>query len=85
MCGSSTKYRIVFLIEKIDYFYISIDIIYIRDNKVTTVIQNAQPATSTNMPIFQPTEKSDKVLEVNAGESKEHNIKAGSSVEFKNL
>lgn len=58
-----------------------IDIIYINGDKVTTVIQNAQPPASPNdLPTFQPAEKSDKVLEVNAGLAKKYNIQEGSII-----
>lgn len=63
-----------------------IDIIYIKGGIVTTVIKNAQiPDESNNLPIYQPTEKSDKVLEINSGLSEKYNIKKGSSVKIENL
>lgn len=65
----------------------AIDIIYIQNNKVTTVFENANPPTSTdgNLEIYEPTEKSDKVLELKAGSAKKHNIKKGTSVKIENL
>jgi uncharacterized membrane protein (UPF0127 family) len=62
-----------------------IDIIYVNGNKVTTVIHQAQPTSLLDMPIYQPNEKSDKVLEINSGLSKTYNIKAGSVVKIQNL
>ncbi len=64
-----------------------IDIIYINGDKVTTVINSAKPPTSANenLNIYQPGDKSDKVLEVNAGIAKKHNIKNGTQVKIENL
>jgi len=63
-----------------------IDIIYINGNKVTTVISNAKvPSSNTNLMIYQPEDKSDKVLEISAGLSNKYNIKKGSTVTIENL
>lgn len=64
-----------------------IDIIYIKGDKVTTVIENAKPSTSSdeNLEIFQPDEASDKVLEVNAGIAKKYNIKKGTIIKTGSL
>lgn len=64
-----------------------IDIIYINGDKVVTVIENAKPASDTggNLEIYQPTDKSDRVLEINAGLAKKYNIKKGTSVRIENL
>ena len=64
-----------------------IDIIFINGNKVTTIISNALPPSETggSLPTFQPTQKSDKVLEVNAGIAKKYNITEGSVIDINNL
>ena len=62
-----------------------IDIIYINGDKVTTVINSAEPVSNGQLPIYQPKEKSDKVIEINAGLSKTYNIKNGSQVTIQNL
>jgi uncharacterized membrane protein (UPF0127 family) len=64
-----------------------IDIIYIKGDKVTTVIENAKPSTTSdeNLEIFQPNEASDKVLEVNAGIAKKYNIKKGTVIKTGSL
>lgn len=62
-----------------------IDIVYIRGDRVTTVIANAQPVKGGELPVYQPAEKSDKVLEINSGLSKKYNIKSGSPVKIDNL
>ena len=84
----------LFLFDTPDYYsfwmrdmQFPIDIIFINGNKVTTVISNALPPSETggSLPTFQPTEKSDKVLEVNAGIAKKYNITEGSVIDINNL
>ena len=82
----------LFVFDSADYYAFwmknmkfPIDIIYVKGDKVTTVIHQAQPTSLLNMPIYQPNEKSDKVLEINSGLSKTYNIKAGSVVKIQNL
>ncbi len=64
-----------------------IDIIYINGDKVVTVIENAKPPSSSfeDLTIYQPQEKSNKVLEVSAGSSDKYNIKSGTTVKVQNL
>ncbi len=64
-----------------------IDIIYINGNKITTIVENAKPPLSANdnLTIYQPSEKSDKVLEVNAGSADKFKIKTGTTVKIENL
>src|SRR4030067_3857506 len=53
-----------------------IDIIYINDNKIVTIYENAKvPIVSQgNPPIYNPTSPADTVLEINAGLSKKYNL-----------
>jgi uncharacterized protein len=63
-----------------------IDIIYINGNRVTTIIKNAlPPSDSVSLTTYQPKEKSDKVLEVNAGLADKYNIREGSVIKIENL
>lgn len=64
-----------------------IDIIYINGDKVITVIENAKPPTDSggSLEIYQPEDKSDKVLEVSAGIAKKYNIKKSTSIKVENL
>lgn len=64
-----------------------IDILFIKDKKIVTIHENAQPAPSTdqNPPLYRPGEPAEKVLEINAGLSKEYEIKVGDEVRFENL
>ncbi|MBI4097769.1 MAG: DUF192 domain-containing protein [Candidatus Levybacteria bacterium] len=84
----------LFIFEKADYYpfwmkemKFPIDIIYINADKVTTVIDNAKPITNAdgNLEVYEPAEKSDKVLELKAGTAKKHSIKKGTSVKIENL
>lgn len=64
-----------------------IDIIYINGDKVTTVIENAKPPSSSSeqLIIYEPQDKSDKVLEINAGLARKYNIKKDTIVKIENL
>lgn len=82
----------LFVFDKADYYRFwmkemefPIDIIYIKGNKVTTVIPNAPVATIDKLIVYEPAQKSDRVLEINAGLAKKYNIKEGSTVEIDNL
>jgi len=63
-----------------------IDIIYIKDNKIVTIHKSVKPPKSSEeLTLYNPTQPSDKVLEVNAGLSQKYNIKEGDSVELSNI
>lgn len=64
-----------------------IDILYINDNKIVTIIEDAQPPKSKDevLPIYKPDEPADSVLEINAGLSKKYNIKKGDTVKLENV
>ena len=59
-----------------------IDIIFINQNKIVTIHQNAP---INNLTIYSSTENADKVLEINANLSKKYGFSVGDSVTFKNL
>ncbi len=83
----------IFVFDKSDYYSFwmkemkfPIDIIYMVNNKVITVVKNANPPDdSKNLKIYQPKEKSDMVLELNAGLAEKYNIKEGTNVKVENL
>lgn len=91
----SSTYGMLFPFEKPDSYAFwmrdmkfPIDIIFIRDNKIVTIYDNVPvPAdpNSTNLPLYQPEEPADKVLEIQAGTAKKYNFKKGDQVTFQNL
>ncbi len=79
----------LFVFEKVSYYpfwmknmLMPIDIIYIRENKIITIIKNAPaPKSPTEtLPVYSPTEPVDMVLEINAGLSDEYDFKNGDEV-----
>lgn len=97
--GLSSKNKIdddqgmLFLFDKPDFYSFwmkemkfPIDIIYIENNKITTIIKNAQVLSETgNLPTYQPKEKSEMVVEIKAGLAEKYKINEGSSVKIENL
>ena len=84
----------VFLFDNPDYYpfwmkdmKISIDIIYIKNDEIVTILENVQPPkNSQESPIvYTPTEPADKVLEINAGLSKKYNFKKGDKITLENI
>jgi len=84
----------LFPFEKPDYYSfwmkdmkLPIDIIFISTDKIVTIHQNVQPPKTPGetLPIFKPSSPSDKVLEINAGQSADYNFKEGDSVKFENI
>lgn len=61
-----------------------IDMIFIKDKKVVTVLKNLQPPPSeTNTPaVYSSDEPSDAVLEINAGSAEKYKIKKGDEVKL---
>lgn len=57
---------------------IPLDMIFIKNNKIVWIYENAQPMSTET--IICP-EEFDSVIEINAGEVKEYNIKVGDMVE----
>ncbi|PIP74496.1 MAG: hypothetical protein CO135_02995 [Candidatus Levybacteria bacterium CG_4_9_14_3_um_filter_35_16] len=64
-----------------------IDIIFIRKGKVVTIYENVKPPKSVNdtLPVYQPTQVSDTVVEINAGLAKEQKIKTGDKISYENF
>lgn len=62
----------------------SIDIIFIRDNKIITIFDNTSfPASKTKddeLQIYRPSNSTDGVLEIHAGLAKKYNIHVGDTV-----
>lgn len=65
---------------------IPIDMLFINDNKIITVIENASTPTSgqdpSTLPIYKPTGEVNYVLEINANESSKNKFKEGDNVIF---
>lgn len=97
--GLSSKNKIsenqgmLFLFDKPAYYSFwmkemkfPIDIIYIENNKVVTIISSVKPSSnSTNLSIYTPKKKADMVLEINAGLSEKYNIHEGTTINIENL
>lgn len=64
-----------------------LDLIYISDNKIVDIIKNAEPksATDTNIPIYEPREDANYVLEINGGLSDEYGFEIGQEVVFEGV
>ena len=63
-----------------------IDIIFLSDNKVVHVVENATPAGQVpSLTIYQPDEPANFVLELNAGKAGEMGIKEGATITFEGI
>jgi uncharacterized protein len=60
----------------------SIDIIWIDDDKIVYIVENASLPRGDNIPSYMPVTVANKVLEVNAEFVKKNNIKLGDIVKF---
>ncbi len=62
-----------------------IDIIFIRDNKIVSIIENAPPLKPNDQkPLtYKPKSPADTVLEINSGLSKKYGFKIGDEVKIK--
>lgn len=60
----------------------SIDIIWISENEIIGLVQNARPESAEPYTIFTSPEPVDKVLEINAEMAQKLGIKIGDRVEF---
>ncbi len=83
----------LFLFEKPGYYSFwmknmkfPLDIIFINEDKIVTVVNNALPQsaenTNNNASLYQPTERANKVLETNAGLAQKYNLKKGDTVKI---
>lgn len=59
-----------------------LDIVFIKNDKVISFVQNVKPTTSDNPPTYNPDVPSNYVLEINAGLVKKNNIKKGDTVKI---
>jgi len=83
----------LFLFDKKDYYpfwmkgmLFSIDIIYIDDNKVVYIVENAPSSTQVpNLIHYKPDQPANRVLEVKAGIAKKLGISRGTTINFKNV
>lgn len=84
----------LFLFEKPDYYSFwmrnmrfSIDIIYIKDNRIVTIHKNVKPPkdANENLLVYNSSQPADKVLEIDAGLSEKYNFKEGDIVKLKGL
>ena len=64
-----------------------IDMIYIKDDTIITIIKNASvpKKDNENLTIYHSTAPSNKVLEINGGLSEKYNFKNGDKVKYENL
>jgi uncharacterized membrane protein (UPF0127 family) len=62
-----------------------IDIIFLNSDKVVTVYKNVpapKDKNDTNLPLYQPTAPSDKVIELKAGAADKYGIKQGQTIKL---
>lgn len=64
-----------------------IDIIYINDDQVVTILENNMPPKNKtdNLPVLQPKQPANRVLEINAGLSKKYGFSEGDRVKTEGL
>lgn len=66
-----------------------IDILYISDNKIVEIVENApapsKDQTPSSLPVYKPGVAVNYVLELNANEIKANKAKKGDSIELKGL
>lgn len=84
----------IFKFEKPDYYSFwmknmrfPIDIIFIKENKITTIYKFVDPPKTENesLQVYQPKEPSDIVLELKEGTSDKYGFKEGDVVKIENL
>lgn len=63
-----------------------IDIIFLEDNKVVNIHENAAPSDNPNdLEVYYPTKPINQVLELNAGKAQEMGIKAGTEITLEGI
>lgn len=84
-------FGMLFIFDKKDYYSFwmkgmkfPIDIIFIRDNKITTIFKNVDFPKNVNAKLknYKPDIASDMVFEINAGLSEKYNFKKGDIVKI---
>lgn len=84
-------FGMLFIFDKKDYYgfwmkgmKFSIDIIFIRNNKITTIFKNVDfpKNVNTKLKSYKPDIASDMVFEINASLSDKYNFKKGDSVKI---
>lgn len=82
------NYGMVFIWDKPDFrfmwmknTYISLDMIFVNNNKIVGIVENTEPLSTK---IIKINTTADKVLEINAGQVKKHNIQIGDQLVCKN-
>jgi len=79
-----TKGRYGFWMKNVNF---PLDLIYISDNKIVDIKKNAEPksATDTNIPVYEPRNDANYVLEINGGLSDEYGFEIGQEVVFEGV
>ena len=66
-----------------------IDIIYINDDSIVDIFENVpapqKAAPLYSLPVYKPKADANYVFEINAGQTKQNNIKIGDKVSFKGV
>jgi uncharacterized protein len=84
----------IFLFQKPDYYSFwmknmgfPIDIIFINNDTIVSIENNAQAPKSNNenLIVYTPTSPSDKVLEIQAGLAKKYNFKNGDKIKIEGI
>lgn len=89
----SENQGMIFIFDKPDYYSFwmknmkfPIDIIYINNDAIVTIIKNAQIIKPQDNPtVYFSTQPADKVLEIQAGLSEKYKFKEGDRVKYENL
>jgi uncharacterized protein len=64
---------------------ISLDMIFLRQNRVVAVVAQVPPCTADPCPSYGPTELVDQVLEIRSGRAAEIGLKVGDTVKIQRL
>lgn len=82
----------LFIFDKPDYYRFwmkdmkfPIDIIFIKNGKISQIVEGAQTPKASNLTIYPSSEMIDKVLEINSGLSQKYNFKPGVDVKLSNI